>query len=215
MSNPNAFPGYISTTTTTSMGTTTVKVEPLLWFDSSYIHTRPGQLQIAAVALDLIAFICSTMGSCTTCGSVTFFNLIAIVGFWTSLSLLALYLFHVIEKIERVNWPLSEFIFTGIWCVFFLVSSLILLTNGGVYAAASVSYLASIHWLTANWPCKYFVSSFSVSSQVPFTVTTLSWSITHINLANWLRLHRMRVARISLLLTPYPKIVKKLTSKLF
>lgn len=141
MSNANAFPGYINTATTTTatMGTTTVKVEPLLWFDSSYVHTRQGQLQVAVVALDLIAFICSTMGSCTTCGSVTFFNLIAIFGFWTSLSLLALYLFHVIEKIERVNWPLSEFIFTGIWCVFFLVSSLILLTNGGVYAAASVS----------------------------------------------------------------------------
>lgn len=80
------------------------------------------------------------MGSCTTCGSVTFYNLVAILGFWTSLSLLGLYLFHVIEKLDRVNWLLSEFIFTGIWSVFFLVSSLILLTNGGVYAAASVSF---------------------------------------------------------------------------
>lgn len=51
MSNANAFPGYVntSTTTTTTIGTTTTKIEPLIWFDSSYIHTRPGQLKIAAI----------------------------------------------------------------------------------------------------------------------------------------------------------------------
>ena len=35
----------------------------------------------------------------------------------------------------------QEFVYTGIWCVFYFVASLTILTNGGVYAAAGVSLL--------------------------------------------------------------------------
>jgi len=34
---------------------------------------------------------------------------------------------------------LQEFVYTGVWCVFYFVASLTILTNGGVYAAAGVS----------------------------------------------------------------------------
>jgi len=125
--------GFPSTVTTS----TTTKVTPLIWFDSSYLYTRAGSLKAAAVILDLIAFISASVGYCSSCASVTFFNLIAMLGFWSSLVLLSLYLFHVIEKLYNINWLLAEFVFTGVWCVFYLVASLTILTNGGVYAAAS------------------------------------------------------------------------------
>ena len=47
MSGVGAFPSSVTTSTTTT--TTTTKVTPLIWFDSSYVHTRPGQLKVAAV----------------------------------------------------------------------------------------------------------------------------------------------------------------------
>jgi hypothetical protein len=57
--------------------------------------------------LDLIGFICASLGPCSSCGAVTFFNVVAMMGFWVSLVLLALYLFHVIEKLHNVNWLLA------------------------------------------------------------------------------------------------------------
>lgn len=35
------------------------------------------------------------------------FNLVAMTAFWITLVLLALYLFHVIEKLHNVNWILT------------------------------------------------------------------------------------------------------------
>ena len=39
---------------------------------------------------------------------------------------------------ERTRARAQEFVYTGIWSAFFLVVSLTILTNGGVYAAAGV-----------------------------------------------------------------------------
>ena len=100
MSGLGAFPSSVTTSTTT-------KVTPLIWFDSSYVHTRPGQLKVAAVVLDLVAFISAAIGPCATCGSVVVFNIVSILAFWVSFLLLALYLFHVIEKQHTINWLLA------------------------------------------------------------------------------------------------------------
>ena len=140
MSGVGAFPSSVTTSTTTT--TTTTKVTPLIWFDSSYVHTRPGQLKVAAVVLDLVAFISAAIGPCATCGSVVVFNIVSILAFWVSFLLLALYLFHVIEKQHTINWLLAEFVYTGFWSTFFFVVSLTILTNGGVYAAAGFFGLA-------------------------------------------------------------------------
>ena len=57
--------------------------------------------------LDLVGFICASVGPCASCGAVTVFNLVAMLAFWISLVLLALYLFHVIEKLHTINWLLT------------------------------------------------------------------------------------------------------------
>lgn len=119
MSNTGGFPGSVTTSTTT-------KVTPLIWFDATYLNQKEGALKAAAVVsfplgikyavtdkcfllqvLDLVGFICASVGSCSSCGAVTFFNVVAMTGFWISLVLLALYLFHVIEKLHNVNWLLA------------------------------------------------------------------------------------------------------------
>ena len=64
-------------------------------------------VQLYQQVLDLFCFICASVGPCGSCGAVTFFNVVAMVGFWISFSLLACYLFHVIEKFHGVNWLLA------------------------------------------------------------------------------------------------------------
>lgn len=70
--------------------------------------------------LDLVSFICASVGPCAMCGAVTVFNIVAMVAFWISISLLALYLFHVIEKLHTVNWIL------GVSCCLLLLFVLLL-----------------------------------------------------------------------------------------
>jgi hypothetical protein len=131
MSSAGAFPGSHTTATTA-----TIKITPLIWFDSAYVQTRPGFLKAAIVVINLIAFICASVGWCGSCGSVTFFNLVAMFGFWVSIILLALYLFHVIEKMPNVPWILAEFVYCSLWTVLYFLASLLIITNGGMYAAA-------------------------------------------------------------------------------
>jgi hypothetical protein len=54
--------------------------------------------------LNLLGFICITVsyGAITSRGS--WFNTVAMGGFWFTGILLALYLFHVIEKFYRIPW---------------------------------------------------------------------------------------------------------------
>ncbi|KAI1285340.1 hypothetical protein HDE_11935 [Halotydeus destructor] len=50
--------------------------------------------------------------------------------------LLSLYMFHVVEKAPTVPWLLMEFVFSAVWSVLYFLVALIILTRGGIYAAA-------------------------------------------------------------------------------
>jgi hypothetical protein len=130
MSHSGGFPTSHTTSTTT-------KVTPLIWFDKSYVQTVPGLLKAAAIGIDLIAFIVAQFGRSNS-GKVGFFSFTSMSAFWLSLILLALYTFHVVEKLHFWPWLLGEFAYCLIWTAFFFLSSLLMLIDGGVHSAAGV-----------------------------------------------------------------------------
>ncbi|CAG2168699.1 unnamed protein product, partial [Oppiella nova] len=116
MANQGGFPTSHTTSTTT-------KVTPLIWFDKSYVQTVPGLLKASAIGIDLIAFIIGQFGD-THSGRVGFFSFTSMMAFWLSLILLALYCFHVVEKLHFWPWLLVEFAYCLVWTAFYFLSSL-------------------------------------------------------------------------------------------
>ncbi|KAG8231903.1 hypothetical protein J437_LFUL011372 [Ladona fulva] len=114
------FPDQHTTTTVTSSSTT---VQTNIRFDPSYIRTLPGMLKIAQIVLNLLGFICiiATHPYVTSRGS--WFNTVSMGGFWFTGIMLALYLFHVIEKLYRIPWLKIEFGFCLLWTLFYLIAA--------------------------------------------------------------------------------------------
>lgn len=54
--------------------------------------------------LNLLGFICITISYRAITSRGSWFNTVAMGGFWFTGILLALYLFHVIEKFYRIPW---------------------------------------------------------------------------------------------------------------
>ncbi|RWS29365.1 MARVEL domain-containing protein 1-like protein [Leptotrombidium deliense] len=123
------FPGSHTTSTTT-------KVTPLVWFDSSYLKTTPGLLKAIAVGVNILGFICASVGKKASAAPITFFSVVSMFAFWITLILLCLYLFHIIEKLHTFPWLLAEFFYCLLWSVMYLIASIVICVQGGVYAAA-------------------------------------------------------------------------------
>ncbi|PNF26063.1 hypothetical protein B7P43_G06390 [Cryptotermes secundus] len=121
------FPDQHTTTTVTSSNTT---VQTNIRYDPLYVRTIPGMLKVAQIVLNLLGFICITVsyGAITSRGS--WFNTVAMGGFWFTGILLALYLFHVIEKFYRIPWLKIEFVFCTIWTFFYLLAASLAAANG-------------------------------------------------------------------------------------
>ncbi|XP_015588164.1 CKLF-like MARVEL transmembrane domain-containing protein 4 [Cephus cinctus] len=115
------FPGQHTTTTTVTASTTTV--QPNIRFDPSYVRTIPGMLKVAQVVLNLLGFICITVSQFSRESRSGWFNTVAMGGFWFTGILLALYLFHVVEKFFKIPWLKIEFIFCTIWTIFYLIAA--------------------------------------------------------------------------------------------
>lgn len=115
----SGFPGQHTTTTTVTSNTT---VQTNIRFDPSYIRTIPGILKIVQILLNLLGFICiEVAGVYHTRGS--FFNTVSMTGFWFTGVLLALYLFHIIEKFYKIPWLKVEFIFCGVIALLYLIAA--------------------------------------------------------------------------------------------
>jgi hypothetical protein len=76
--------------------------------------------------LNLLGFICITVSYRAVTSRGSWFNTVAMCGFWFTGILLALYLFHVIEKFYRIPWLkivsfLSKFVFVIVGCNMFFV----------------------------------------------------------------------------------------------
>lgn len=139
------FPNVHTTRTTVQHSTTTV--DATLRYDPSYFRTIPGILKGAQVVcflyeyfhsknwksiiltlfqlLNLLGFICiecsGVYSYATSRGP--FFNFVSMTGFWFTGILLALYLFHIIEKYYRIPWLKIEFLFCAIWTGLYLIAA--------------------------------------------------------------------------------------------
>ncbi|RWS03190.1 CKLF-like protein MARVEL transmembrane domain-containing protein 4-like protein, partial [Dinothrombium tinctorium] len=126
---PASFPDSHTTSTTT-------KVTPLIWFDSSYVTTNVGLIKVIEIIVDLLGFICASVGSKSSHAAVTFFSVISMFAFWITLILLLMYLFHLIEKLHTFPWLIAEFGYSVLWAFLYFCASTAICTEGGIYAAA-------------------------------------------------------------------------------
>ncbi|KAK1120324.1 hypothetical protein K0M31_012308 [Melipona bicolor] len=115
------FPAQHTTTTTVTTSTTTT--QPNIRFDPCYTKTLPGMLKILQMALNLLGFICITVSSQSNSSRGAWFNTVAMGGFWFTGILLVFYMFHIIEKFSKIPWLKIEFIFCGLWTIFYVLAA--------------------------------------------------------------------------------------------
>uniref|UniRef100_A0A0K8TT38 Putative chemokine-like factor superfamily 4 n=1 Tax=Tabanus bromius TaxID=304241 RepID=A0A0K8TT38_TABBR len=132
--NDPGFPGQHTTTTTV----TETKAVTTLRFDPSYVKILPGWMKIICIALDLLGFICIEVSGFAWVSRGSYFNTVAMIGFWFTGFLLAFYLFHVCEKFYRVPWLHIEMFFNAIWAVLYLIAACLAATfRVEAYSAAA------------------------------------------------------------------------------
>ncbi|XP_063224463.1 CKLF-like MARVEL transmembrane domain-containing protein 4 [Bacillus rossius redtenbacheri] len=127
------FPNPQVTTTVTTSNTT---VQTNIRFDPLYIRTIPGILKVVQIVLNLLGFICITISPYRYHSRNSWFNTVAMTGFWFTGIMLALYLFHIIEKFYRIPWLKIEFCFCALWTFFYLIAAS-LAADQGRYDEAS------------------------------------------------------------------------------
>ncbi|XP_060517165.1 CKLF-like MARVEL transmembrane domain-containing protein 4 [Cylas formicarius] len=138
MSDPG-FPGQHSTTTTVKSSTTAV--DTTIRFDGSYIRTLPGMLKISQVSLNLLGFICIEAGGPWAYHSRgVWFNFVAMTGFWLTLILLALYLFHIIERFYKIPWLKFELGYCGLWAGLYIIAASLALSFTHVEAFIAAGF---------------------------------------------------------------------------
>lgn len=63
-------------------------------------------------------------------------------GFWFTGILLALYLFHIVEKFYQIPWLKIEFVFCAVWTGLYLIAACVAVSfHVEAYIAAGVRYL--------------------------------------------------------------------------
>jgi hypothetical protein len=138
---PDSHTTQTSATTTTT--TTTVIVRPYLEF--SYIRTVPGILKIVELVLDFLVFICLVAGPTYLYSGIGWATFVSITAFISTMILLWLYLFHIIELYNIVPWLLVELIMCAIFVLMFFTASSVAAAgaaslvnfNPGPFAAAA------------------------------------------------------------------------------
>lgn len=91
--------------------------------------------------LNLLGFICiEASGTFSYHSRGSWFNFVAMTGFWFTGILLIFYLFHIIEKFYKLPWLKIEFVFCALWTLFYLIAaSLAVSFSVEAYIAAGVS----------------------------------------------------------------------------
>lgn len=103
--------------------------------------------------LNLLGFVCVEASRYTNLSSGTFFNTIAMIGFWFSGILLAFYVFHVVERFFRIPWIQIEMFFCIAWTALYLIASIsVASVNSGAYtAAAFFGFCAMVAYGYDSW----------------------------------------------------------------
>lgn len=116
------FPSQHTTTTTT---TREAIIQPEIRYDASYWRTKEGLMKVAVIIFNLVGFICIEVTHFNTISRATFFNTVAMTGFWFSLIMLVLYLFHVVEKFYKLPWVQIEMVVYAVLAVLYLIASIL------------------------------------------------------------------------------------------
>ncbi|XP_046385871.1 plasmolipin [Ischnura elegans] len=136
------FPDQHTTTTVTSTNTT---VQTNIRFDASYVRTLPGMLKVGQMVVDILGFICIIASNWSHSSRGSWFNTVAMGGFWFTGIMLALYLFHIVEKLYRIPWLKIEFIFCTLWVLFYLIAaSLAAAIGGAIEAFAAAAFFGFV-----------------------------------------------------------------------
>ena len=133
-------------------------------FDSSYISTLPGLLKCLAIILDFMCFVCVLIGGPAYYAGVGWATFVSVFGFVISLTLLMLYLFHVVDTLPQIPWIVGEMIFCFAWTIFYFIA-------GSVLAVASVSHRYTVGWSVAAFFAFFALLTYGLDCYLKF----LAW----------------------------------------
>lgn len=142
---------------------TETHVQVNLRWDPSYIKTLPGGLKAGVIATNLLGFICVM---CATAfykeqSEGEWFVFVSMTGFWVSLVLMLMYLFHAMEKFHVIPWLMIEFGFCALWTLF--------------YFAAGLAAAVEAKWSTALGVAAFFGFSSMVLYGIDAVIKFKGW----------------------------------------
>jgi len=111
------------------------------YMDCSYVRTLPGLLKVIVIILNFLCFFCVLLGPAyyAGVGGATF---VSIFGLIITLTLLMLYIFHIVDSTPQIPWILIEMVYCFAWAIFYFIAS-------SVLAVASVSHYHATGWAIA------------------------------------------------------------------
>jgi len=128
--------------------TTTTTIDTTVRFDPSYVRSLPGTLKVGQLVLNLLGFICVSVARNSRAHNANWFSFVSMGGFWITLILLLLFLFHIIEKLHFIPWLLAETVYCAIWTfIYFTAATAVSSMSNyeGVFIAAAVfGYIAML-----------------------------------------------------------------------
>jgi hypothetical protein len=72
--------------------------------DTSYLRTLPGLLKVLVIFLNFLCFMCVLIGGPAYYAGVGGATFVSVFGFILSLTLLILYLFHIVDQWPQIPW---------------------------------------------------------------------------------------------------------------
>lgn len=143
-----------SATATRTVTQSETSVNPSIRYDPTVFRSIPGIIKCTCVVLNLLGFVCIESSRYTNLQSGTFFNTIAMIGFWFTGILLVFYVFHVVERFFRIPWIQIEMFFCICWSLLYLAASVSVstVTHSGAYtAAAFFGFCAMVAYGYDSW----------------------------------------------------------------
>jgi hypothetical protein len=83
------------------------------WLDTSYLRTLPGLLKLIVICFNFLCFMCVLIGGPAYYAGVGGATFVSVFGFIISLTLLILYLFHIVDQWPQIPWIVCVGFFLG------------------------------------------------------------------------------------------------------
>lgn len=100
--------------------------------DKKYFTSKHGLIKEGAMGLALLGFITSFFGHSTSSASVIFFATITMLTFWVVTIQFAMTAVAIIPP-SNFMFLAVQVVSNGFWTIFLMVSSIAIVTNGGIY----------------------------------------------------------------------------------